>query len=227
MTPLNWVRLEEATLRNDPFDYIHVADALSGETAARIDAEFPAIRAAGSFSVDDAPPGPALATVIEELRSDRFRALMSRLFQIDLCGLPSMVTLRGMAGARDGFVHTDSRSKVLSLLLYLNPDWASCDGQLRLLRDEHGLDAPAVEIPAHMGSLVVFRRSDTSWHGHTRYDGVRRVLQFNYVTSTKAPVVGELRHRLSALLKGRSPNGLGAAWPGRARHAARAAVAAD
>ena len=49
--------------------------------------------------------------------------------------------------------------------------------------------------------MLVFRRSDRSWHGHRPYEGPRRVLQMNYVTSGKALLMSDLRHRLSALVK--------------------------
>lgn len=203
MTALNWERLGAATLRNDPFDHIHVLGALEPAAAASIPAEFPDLRTPGSYSLQDAPPGPVLREVISELESDRFRALMAGCFGVDLGHRGTTVTLRGVSGARDGAIHTDSKSKILSLLLYLNEGWRSAEGQLRLLRDGRDIKAIGVEIPAVMGSLVVFRRSDHSWHGHTPFFGQRRVLQFNYVTSERSTLVSEARHRLSALMKKR------------------------
>lgn len=126
---------------------------------------------------------------------------MEEKFDLDLSHAATTVTLRGRSGHRDGFVHTDSRSKILSLLLYLNEGWRGGEGQLRLLRKQGDLADPAAEIPANLGSLVVFRRSDRSWHGHTFYEGERRVLQFNYVRGGLATAMSAIRHRLSALAK--------------------------
>jgi hypothetical protein len=201
MSALNWVRLEAATLHTDPFQYVHVTDALIPQAAASLPEEFPVVPYAGSFSLKDAPPGPVLSEVIAELQSDRFRALMSRLFDLDLTEASTTVTLRGESGPRDGFIHCDSKSKILSLLLYLNDDWTRGEGQLRLLRNGSNIDAVAAEISAAMGSLVVFRRTDNSWHGHTPYHGRRRVLQFNYVRGARTGMVSTLRHRLSAMAK--------------------------
>jgi hypothetical protein len=203
MSVLNWKRLEAAELQTDPFDYVHLTGVVTAEAAKALPGEFPDIRTSGSFSLRDAPPGPRLAELIGELESDRFRALMSRLFKVDLAGRSTVVTLRGAASARDGAIHTDSKSKILSLLLYLNADWTGGEGQLRLLRDPTDLGSAAVEIPASMGSLVVFRRSDRSWHGHTRYEGPRRVLQLNYVHSDRTAILSDLRHRASAFVKKR------------------------
>ena len=129
---------------------------------------------------------------------------MERIFAIDLANKPTTVTLRGQCSPRDGRIHTDSRSKVLSLLLYLNDGWESPEGRLRLLRKMNDIDDYAVEVPPTFGTLVGFQRSDLSWHGHTRFAGPRRVLQFNYVQSARSSFVVDLRHRLSALAKQRS-----------------------
>ena len=59
----------------------------------------------------------------------------------------------------------------------------------------------AVEVSPALGTLLAFRRSDGSWHGHTPYVGQRRVLQLNYLTSAKDSMASALRHRLSALSK--------------------------
>jgi hypothetical protein len=201
MAGLDWATIEHAQLVRDPFDHIAIPHALEPDCAAAIPEEFPAIRSPGSFSLADAPPGPALARLIDDLMSDRFRTHMARLFQVDLEDRPAAVTLRGQCAGRDGRIHIDSKSKVLSLLIYLNETWSGGEGQLRLLRAEDGFDTAPVEIPATLGSLVAFRRSDRSWHGLSPFVGQRRALQFNYLQSSRASVVGLLRHRLSAFTK--------------------------
>jgi SM-20-related protein len=203
MPGLNWPAIEAANLARQPFNHFLVAQALDADCAHGISTEYPAIRSAGSFSLADAPPGPVLAGLIEELRSDRFTAEMERIFDLDLAGRPCVVTLRGQCSARDGRIHTDSRSKLLSLLLYLNEGWQSPEGRLRLLRSPDDIDDYAVEVPPNLGSLVGFSRSDGSWHGHTTFVGPRRVLQLNYLQSATASWVGDLRHRLSAFAKQR------------------------
>lgn len=201
MAGLDWRVIEAAQLARAPFDHVALPQVLTPECAAAIPDEFPDIRSAGSFSLADARPGPALSALIDDLMSDRFRVAMSRIFDVDLEGRPGVVTLRGQCSSRDGRAHTDSKSKILSLLIYLNDGWDSSEGQLRLLDSEGGLDRPVVEIPAHLGSMVVFRRSDHSWHGHSPFVGPRRTLQFNYLQTGRASVVGQLRHRVSAFAK--------------------------
>jgi len=201
MAGLDWDALEAAPLQREPYDYIHVLQALLPEARAQIPDEFPEIAGCGSYALADAPPGPVLAGVIEELHSPRFRALMEAKFGVDLTGRATTTTIRGQCGSRDGNIHTDSKSKILSILLYLNEDWTSPDGQLRLLRGPRDLNNAATEITPTMGSFLVFRRCDHSWHGHTQFVGQRRSLQFNFVRAESASLVSIVRHRLSAVLK--------------------------
>jgi SM-20-related protein len=201
MTGLNWRAIEAAEVVRAPFDHIAIAQVLLPECAAAIPGEFPAIESSGSFSLADAPPGPVLASLIDDLMSERFRARMAQIFEVDLAGKPAVVTLRGQCSARDGRVHTDSRSKVLSLLIYFNNGWNGGEGQLRLMDRERSFEAAPVEIPATLGSMVAFRRSDASWHGHSPFVGQRRALQFNYLQTARASIVGEVRHRISAFAK--------------------------
>lgn len=203
MVGLDWQVIEQAKLESHPFDHIALKQVLLPECASMLPLEYPEIRSPGSFSLADAPAGPALAGLIEDLLSHRFRAQMERIFALDLEGRPAVVTLRGQSSPRDGRIHTDSRSKMLSLLLYLNAGWVGSAGQLRLLRNGSDIDAYAVEIPASLGSMVAFPRRDNSWHGHTPFIGQRRVLQMNYLQSSRASLVGVLRHRFSALIKQR------------------------
>lgn len=200
---LNWQVVECAPRVSEPFDHIFIDQALEPGGEAEIERDYPGIRSSGSFSLADARPGGAVMELVEDLKSERLRCCCERTFGVELAGLPAMVTLRGQCAARDGKVHTDSRSKVLSLLLYLNAGWTSAEGQLRLLRGPDDLDSPVVEVPAHMGALVAFLRTDNSWHGHTRYVGQRRVMQLNYLRSERASLFSSLRHRASALTKRR------------------------
>lgn len=204
MPGLDWAALDAVKLVRDPYDHFVLDQALLAERHDALVADYPVIRSPGSFSLNDAPPGPALADLIGDLTSERFRRRMEEVFDIDLAGRPTTVTLRGQASQKDGRIHTDSKSKILTLLLYLNPAWDRTDGgQLRLLRGEHDLEDYAVEVPATMGTMLVFRRTENSWHGHSTFVGQRRVLQLNYVRSEQVSLVGALRHRLSALTKSR------------------------
>ena len=54
-------------------------------------------------------------------------------FGIDLNGRPTMITARGRCGTRDGNIHTDAVTKIITALVYMNPHWEEAGGCLRLL----------------------------------------------------------------------------------------------
>lgn len=201
MTYLDLAAVAAAPVKTDPFEHILLDHALTAESAAPIEADYPEIGKPGSFALADLSIGPAVRQLIDELEGDGFRELLADRFQVDLAGKPTTFTLRGACAPRDGQIHTDSKSKILTILLYLNPAWAPDGGRLRLLRNGTDLEDFAAEIEPSFGKMLVFRRSERSWHGHRPYEGPRRVLQMNYVTSGKALLMSDLRHRLSALVK--------------------------
>ena len=201
MAYLDLAAVAAAPVRPEPFDHMLIDRSLRRGSAALIEAACPRIEKPGSFDLADLDLGPALRQLVEELDGEPFRQLMAAKFHLELAGKPTTFTLRGMCAPRDGQIHTDSRSKILTILLYLNPAWAPDGGRLRLLRSGRDLDDYACEIEPSFGRMLAFRRSERSWHGHRPHAGPRRVLQMNYVTSGKASLVSSLRHRLSALTK--------------------------
>ena len=70
-----------------------------------------------------------------------------------------------------------------------------------MLRSGENLDDMVAEIPPIAGTLLAFRRSDHSWHGHKPFSGERRVIQFNWVTSEDVLRREQNRHRFSATIK--------------------------
>jgi hypothetical protein len=57
------------------------------------------------------------------------------------------------------------------------------------------------EVPPDSGTLVAFRRSDCSFHGHEPFVGVPRYVMINWMASTFAARRELLRHRISAVAK--------------------------
>ncbi|HEX3524897.1 MAG TPA: 2OG-Fe(II) oxygenase, partial [Stellaceae bacterium] len=126
-------------------------------------------------------------------------------FGLDLDSRPTMVTVRGRSDGKDGRIHTDSESKIITLLLYLNLAWECPEGRLRLLRGPDDIDDYAQEVVPLAGTMVAFRRSARSFHGHRPHVGERRMVQLNWVTEP-AVVRRELsRHRWSARWKTLNP----------------------
>ena len=72
---------------------------------------------------------------------------------------------------------------------------------MRLLRSARDLNDIIVEVPPVAGTLLAFKRSNNSWHGHEAFAGDRRVIQFNWLTSEGNRQIAMLRHHTSASFK--------------------------
>jgi len=200
-------RLQASPLRRDPFDFVVVDNFIQGEHLPALLADFPEVRRHGSFPLGALSFGAAFAGLAAELEGYELREVIERKFAIDLAGRPTMITVRGKSDGRDGRIHTDSETKLITLLLYMNPVWEVEAGRLRLLRRADDLTDCAAEIAPLAGTMVAFRRGAASFHGHQPHRGERRVLQLNWVTDSGV-VRRELgRHAWSARLKALNPFG--------------------
>jgi hypothetical protein len=188
-------------LVRDPYDHVIVRGFLKPDAIGAIEADYPEIDRAGSFPLGELSYGPAFAALIEELESAPVARAFGEKFGIDLTGRPTMVTARGRCQAKDGRIHTDSETKIITALIYMNSSWEQPGGRLRVLRSADDLENYAAEVPPDAGTLLAFRRSARSYHGHHRFTGPRRVIQLNWVTDDEVVRREQSRHRLSAWIK--------------------------
>ena len=188
-------------LTTDPFEFVVVEDFLDEGAKDQILGGFPDMPNAGSFPLSEIKIGEGLQALFDALDGPEFRKAVEDKFGLDLEGRATMFTLRGRCDARDGRIHTDSKKKLITVLLYLNEDWREVGGRLRLLKSGDDLNAVVAEVPPKFGTLLVFRRSDRSFHGHEQYVGPRKVIQMNWVVSDKVAAWEQLRHRISATAK--------------------------
>jgi len=194
-------KFQSTPLVKAPFAYLVVPGFVRPEGCAAINADYPAITQTGSFPVDQLSYGSGFKELVDELGSDEFRAAFERKFGLDLGGRPHTITVRGRCSPKDGRIHTDTESKIITILIYMNPEWEHSGGRLRLLKSADNLDDMIMEVPPAAGTLLAFRRSDNSWHGHKSFSGERRVIQFNWVTSEGDKRIAMLRHHVSASFK--------------------------
>jgi SM-20-related protein len=211
LSVLDLDRLTEAPLRRDPFDFVVVEGFVGAAALPALVADFPPVAAHGSFPIAGLRLGPAFAELVAALEGAALRRAVADKFGVALDGRPTLITVRGHSDGKDGRIHTDSASKIITLLLYLNPVWEWPQGRLRLLRGPWDLDDFAVEVAPVAGTMLAFRRSERSYHGHRAHVGERRVLQLNWITEA-AVVRRELRrHRWAARWKALHPQ----AWLGK------------
>ena len=201
MTHLNLDKLRAATVQSEPYSYVVVPGFIDAASVSRINATYPNIEKGGSYPIESLDNTMAIKEVIDELDSTEFEAVIEEKFDVSLEGRPKMYSLRGYTRAKDGSIHTDSKDKIITVLLYLNENWQQPGGRLRILRDGTNVDNFAAEVAPDNGTLLVFKRSDTSWHGHHPFDGPRRSLQMNWMTSGSSKGFHAIRHKISAAVK--------------------------
>ncbi|MBV8738883.1 MAG: 2OG-Fe(II) oxygenase [Alphaproteobacteria bacterium] len=205
MTILDFDRLNAVPLERDPFDFVVVEEFVHRDALAAVAADFPAVSKAGSYPINGLKYGPAFGELAAELTGPDLADAIAAKFGIDLDGRPTTLTVRGMGDSRDGYIHTDTETKIITLLLYMNPVWPHSEGRLRLLRGANDIDDYAREIVPLAGTMLAFRRSERSFHGHLPFIGPRRTMQLNWVRDHSV-VRRELgRHRWSARLKALNP----------------------
>jgi len=201
MSATDFEALERAPLDRDPFDHLVVPGFVRAAALDDVNAAFPKVDRPGSFPMSELSFGGAFAALIEELSSDRLRLALQEKFDLDLTARPLMCTVRGRCRREDGRIHTDSASKVLTVLIYMQPDWNAEGGRLRLLRSAHDIEDYAAEIAPQAGTMLAFRCTANAWHGHKPFEGERRSIQLNWVTSRAVLWREQWRHRISARTK--------------------------
>jgi SM-20-related protein len=188
-------------LTAEPFPFLIVPGFMPPAALAAVAADYPRIDKPGSFPISELRFGSRFRAMLEELEGPAMRAAFAAKFAIDLTDRPTMVTVRGRAQQKDGRIHADSKSKLITVLLYMNERWEAPGGRLRLLRSPDRLDDCIVEVPPVEGTLIAFKVTPNSWHGHEPVVGERRVIQLNWVRDAEVVRHEQSRHRFSAKLK--------------------------
>ena len=176
----------DTDVRREPFPFLIAHGQLPDDARPDLERDFPRYTSAGFFPYDPADCGPSVNALVANLTSPAFGgAIGQRLGIVYLWYYPTLVTLCRYLNKRHGTIHTDSRSKVATALLYLNSQWPdTSDGCLRFLRRIDNIDELiAPELTPLYGEFAVFKRCDNSFHGHLPFEGERRVIQVAWLTS--------------------------------------------
>jgi hypothetical protein len=193
--------LADAPLKTVPYPYFTVDRAIDPDKVGDIINAFPAINDGGSYNIDDVEMHPTFKSLIDSIDTPEFRRIICEKFDVQVMDLPMMMTLRGYSRKKDGRIHTDSKTKVATILIYLNHEWPAETGRLRVLRSEQDMQDYVEEITPGPGSLMAFKVTDNCWHGYPSFEGKRQSIQINFLTSQAAGNKHRFFHRLSAKLK--------------------------
>ena len=191
--------IKSAPVDDTFFPFFSVPNCIAdhGKSIAK---EFPDLEKGGSYPSNLPGLSDKIKQHISEIESDSMKEVLSEKFQVDLSNTEVITTLRGYSRMKDGKIHTDSKSKVLTFLLYLNEEWNNEKGLLRMLKNDFDLEDFIREIPASFGSLVVFKVTENCWHGFHPVEGKRLSMQMNYVKKESA-ASHKIRHGFSSVLK--------------------------
>ncbi len=200
--------LRQAEVRRDPFPFLTVPHFIRAEAFDAVSSGFPAIAKPGSFPLITLTYGPGFSALAEDLERPELAQIVSEKLEVDLESHPIMITVRGQSSETiDGKIHADSRTKLVTALIYMNDNWESPKGRLRLLQSREDLGAVVAEVPPERGALLLFRNDPNAWHGYEPFSGPRRVVQLNWVTSKSVVRREQFRHRVSAFFKRFGSNG--------------------
>lgn len=193
--------LKNAEVASTPYPYFVVENALADSEVQAVIQDFPKIEQGGSFNIEDVEIKPNFDRFLKSLDTPEFRQILTDKFDVNVMEHPMMITLRGYSRQKDGRIHSDSKSKLLTVLIYLNESWEAPNGRLRILNDDKDINNYVTEINAGPGSLVAFKVTDNGWHGYIPYEGQRQSIQINFLTSEKANAKHKFFHGLSAKVK--------------------------
>ncbi len=197
--------LEAAPVKQDPFPYLVLPSFIRPEAVNGVEADYPRVDKPGSFPLPILNYGPQFKKLIDEICGPEMTEVVAHKFGIDLKDRPTMVTARGQCRPTDGKIHTDSKTKLITVLIYMNGKWEAPGGRLRLLRSPNNLHDYAEELPPEQGTILIFKNQPNAWHGHESFSGERRAIQLNWVTDHSVVWREQLRHEISAFFKNLLP----------------------
>jgi len=168
-------------LKTDPFDHIVVPAFIKREALKAINDDYPELPGPGTFPVETCQGGARFTDLWEAVNSAQFRDWIADKFDMDLRETAVMGTIRRECEPTDGAIHTDSKTKLITILFYFNEEWPHEGGRLRLLRSETDLEDFADEVVPENGTMLAFRVCKHSYHGHKPFTGDRRIMQLHFV----------------------------------------------
>ena len=207
MSILDWDRIRSAEVCLDPYPHFIAHQTLLESKTAHVSESFPNLPFAGLLPLQHVKNVGGFKALMDDLSSEAFSALMGEKFGMDLSNNVPLITVRARARMRDGRIHVDTPDKKISILLYLNDEWCTEGGCLRVLRNGTDLEDYVAEIPPVMGTMFVFKVTDNCWHGHAPIQAARRAVMLNYMSDQasynkhlkkhcRSAVWKKVRHRL-------------------------------
>jgi SM-20-related protein len=176
--------LRSAKPETDPIPFLVTPRFLKPAALEAVSRDFPKVSEPRNHGVKGLDYGPSFEKLLDELADPEWiRLLGEKLGVPDLADLPYNTTIRTYCEASDGHIHTDHWSKVVTVLIYPNREWTAEGGRLRILRSKTDLEDFVTEVTPSDGTMLAFRRTPRSFHGHHRHVGPRQLIQISWLRS--------------------------------------------
>ncbi|WP_417486422.1 2OG-Fe(II) oxygenase [Maricaulis sp.] len=203
---LDFDALRGAKVRREPYNYFVSEGALTDGEAAAVRRDYPAIDKPGYLPLSKLEASGEFKRLMDDLNSAELARVLTDKFGVDFTEKPRMITVRKVSQLSDGPIHNDSKSKILTMLTYLNAEWDGTGaGCIRVLNGPKDFEDFTEEVPPLAGYVFAFLRADNSWHGHLPFEGERFVVQTTFLTSQEELDRKENRGGLQYFLKKLNP----------------------
>ena len=203
MQLIDLAAVRNAERSSEPYEYLLTSSPLKQDAIDDLRGDFPDITKPGYLTVDEVALKGRFKTLIEELESPELTEELSQKFGKDLHPYPRLTTIMKRSQPKYGAIHTDGPSKVMTMLVYMNDEWAPDEGgRLRVLYDGQNFEPYKVEVPPVMGTVFAFLRSDNSWHGHQPFVGERKVVQIAWIKDADELARKQKRNKAAQFFKG-------------------------
>jgi len=198
---LDFHKIQNTDVNRQPYPYMVITDSIQKESVDGVIASFPNTSGGGSIPVQLSELDGDFKSLIEDIEGVQLKDIIQEKFSVDLENKPIVTTVRSLMRQKDGRIHTDSKSKIITVLLYLNKDWPSDDAHLRILNNGKDINDYVEQVRPLAGTMIIFEVTDNCWHGHTPMVGKRLSLQMNYLVSQSSKTKHSFFHNLSKKIK--------------------------
>ena len=194
----------DTLVMSSPFPFVVAKRMVPTDIREQLYRDFPAMKGAGYLPYETEDCGPTVNQLISQLTAPEFADPLGDTLGIEcLSQYPTYISISRSLNKRHGKIHTDGKSKIATMLVYLNEEWAeNASGCLRFLKRIDDINDTVVpEIPPTYGTLVAFKRAENSFHGHLPFEGERRVIQVAWLVSAEDKLRKAKRGKLSQGIK--------------------------
>ncbi len=139
--------------------------------------------------------------MMDDLEGSEFRAAIERKFEIDLTGRPTMYTVRVSSATATVISIPTPRPRSSRFCSISTRDGKRMEAGSACYARASRWTIPSRKSSPNGGTLLAFRRSDNSWHGHKPFTGQRRAIQLNWVTGSDVVTSEQRRHAFATRIK--------------------------